>query len=120
MTIKTTFLALAAAAALVPAISAAASTPYDGGWSVRVFTEDVDCDLAEEVPIRVSNGNVRYGGWFGPHTEGQVTPEGALQVRFSYFGDVVDVAGHLSGPTGSGQWVSPTLECGGTWLAERA
>lgn len=119
MTIRKPLLALAAIATLASAWSAAASTPFDGAWEVQVFSEDTDCEIADAVPIRVADGNVRYRGWFGPSTTGQVTPDGALQVRFAYLGDVVDVAGRLQGATGVGQWVSPTLECIGTWVAAR-
>lgn len=116
---KTAIAALAALPLFATSLAAIAQTPYDGAWEVQVFTEDTDCDLADAVPIRVSDGDVRYGGWFGPSTTGRVTPEGVLQVQFAYFGDVVDVAGQLNGPTGTGHWVSPTLECDGTWVAQR-
>ncbi|MGD9740508.1 MAG: hypothetical protein AB7O56_15250 [Bauldia sp.] len=108
-------LSIAAAAAL----PASAQTPFDGGWAVQVFTEDADCQVTDAVPIRIADGNVRYGGWFGPSTTGEVNTAGALQIRISYFGDVVNVAGQLAGETGTGYWISPTLECNGTWTAVR-
>lgn len=119
MKIRKSFIALCALVATGAAIPATAQTPFDGGWSVQVFTEDEDCRLADAVPIRINDGTVRYGGWFGPSTTGEVTPAGALQVRISYFGDVVNVLGQLTEAAGTGHWVSPTLECTGTWTAER-
>ncbi|MCW5714329.1 MAG: hypothetical protein KIT43_07455 [Bauldia sp.] len=121
MTIKRTILAaVCAAPAFLPLAAAANSpTPFDGGWSVAVTSPTASCDLPDAVPIRVSGGAVRYDGWFGPRTTGEVHPNGSLAVSISYRSDIVNVSGVLSGTSGSGRWVSPTLDCGGTWVATR-
>ncbi len=122
MTFKRTLLAaVCAAPVLLPlAASANAPTPFDGGWSVAVTSATESCDLPDAVPIRVADGAVRYDGWFGPRTTGEVQPNGSLAVSISYRSDIVTVSGVLSGTSGSGRWVSPTLECGGTWVATRS
>ncbi len=122
MTIKRTILAaVCAAPAFLPlAASATAPTPFDGGWSVAVTSPSASCDLPDAVPIRVAGGAVRYDGWFGPRTTGAVEQNGALAVSISYRSDIVNVSGTLTATQGSGRWVSPTLDCAGTWVATRS
>jgi hypothetical protein len=114
----TTLLATGVLAGLVSPTRAVAL--HDGRWSIQVTGQSDKCDQDLRLAIRVNNGSVEYAGWFNVDAEGQISPNGRVNVRVAYREDVVDVRGAVSGDEATGSWTSPTLGCSGTWHGERA
>lgn len=95
-----------------------ASGEFDGDWTVQIIADSGDCQ-ARSVPLRVNGQRVSYEGWFSPSAEGIVTGAGKVNVRFQHREHVVLASGALIGAGGAGRWISPTLQCGGSWQAIR-
>jgi hypothetical protein len=95
--------------------SATANGVYDGSWSVRVIGESGSCGQTT-VPLEVVNGIVSLGG----NSAGRVMDGGKLQLKITYFSDVILASGGLRGSAGQGVWNSPTRACAGHWIAERS
>ena len=112
--------ALAAALAAVPVSLSFAAAPFDGQWSVRITAEDGKCAAGYTVPIRVSDGRVSYTGPFNAVANGKISGNGRLRVSFAHRKDVVNVQGSVKGRVGQGRWLSPTKDCGGTWVARKS
>ena len=99
--------------------AAQAQAPFDGQWSVEIVANTSACALAYAVPIQVENGNISYAGGFGAVADGKVGSDGALRVQLTASGDVVQATGALADRNGLGRWSSATLQCEGTWTAQK-
>ena len=105
-------------AALV-ATTVSAQTPFDGRRSVEIVAKARACPAAHAVPIQVEDGNVRYAGAFNVATDGKVGSDGRLSVELTHGSDVLRATGTLADRTGSGRWSTATLQCEGTWTAQK-
>jgi len=113
---RASVLTLAVTAATVSA--AAASTPYDGRWSLSITTTRGACDTYN-FPVDISNGRVSFPGL--NKASGQVSAKGAVKVFVSAAGKSAAGSGQLTPGSGSGRWSgkSGTDTCSGTWTAQR-
>src|SRR3989440_12995103 len=99
-------LAMFAGLALVSAFApepAAARTNYDGNWSVLIVTNSGPCDRGYRYGLSIRNGRVLYEGSAAVNVDGQVSPNGRVQVRVWAGSQSASGAGRLSGNYGSGE-----------------
>lgn len=115
--IRTALAGLALASLGLPA---QATPTFDGEWSVQVSPQNGHCDQGYRVPITVANGDIAYSGRFNVEAQGGVDGAGGINVELHHGGDVVAASGRLGPDYGEGQWSSPTLNCSGTWMAQRS
>jgi hypothetical protein len=110
------FIATSVAFALVSPIAtpAAASTPFDGEWSVRIASSSSECGNGQTVAIGISNGQVSSS--MVP-ASGRVADAGNISVTLASGIKKATGFGHLSGTSGSGTWRGAL--CSGTWTASR-
>jgi hypothetical protein len=119
-----------AAAALMGAVLAKAAlaaeefTPIsmkslDGIYSVNVTTRQGTCDKDYNWMILVSGGRVSSAGDTPMEASGQINSRGIVNLQFERFGQVAKVTGKVMRGAGSGTWISPTMNCSGSWRATR-
>jgi hypothetical protein len=108
------------AATLAPA-HAAARTNFDGNWSVLIVTDSGPCDRGYRYGLSIRNGRVFYEGSAAVNVDGQVSPNGFVQVRVWAGSQSANGAGRLSNNYGSGTWrgAGSSSSCAGSWTAER-
>ncbi len=99
--------------------SAARGRGNDGIYTVNIMTRQGSCDRYYQWTILVYGGRVSSAGVTPMEASGQINASGAVRLRFQSFGDVADVTGKLVKGAGSGTWISPTLNCSGSWRATR-
>jgi hypothetical protein len=119
---RVTIAAFALIAVLLAASDrAAARTPYDGNWSVSIWTDRGTCDRGYRYELRISDGRVSYRGEGAFNASGRVDGGGRVNVTVSRGEQHATGAGRLSRDRGTGSWrgKSSTGECSGTWEAER-
>jgi hypothetical protein len=92
-------------------------SPYDGTWSVAIYTLRGDCGSVR-VAVRVVGGRV-YSEDQSYGASGGVGANGVVRVAVSGFGRSAAGSGKLSGNSGSGSWRSSRGECSGSWSASR-
>jgi hypothetical protein len=111
---------LMVAATLAPA-HAAARTNFDGNWSVLIVTDSGPCDRGYRYGLSIRNGRVFYEGSAAVNVDGQVSPNGFVQVRVWAGSQSANGAGRLSNNYGSGTWrgAGSSSSCAGSWTAER-
>jgi hypothetical protein len=99
----------------------AATTTYDGSWSVLILTQNGPCDRAYRYGVRISNGYVVNEGGEAVTLRGRVSPNGAIQVSVSSSVGQAEGEGRLSRGSGNGVWQGQSSggSCAGTWQAER-
>jgi hypothetical protein len=124
---------MTAARALVPAlaglllaatlgpVAAATRTNFDGNWSVLIVTDSGPCDRGYRYGLSIRNGRVFYQGSAAVKVNGQVSPNGRVQVRVSAGSQSASGTGRLSRDYGSGTWrgAGSSSDCAGSWTAER-
>src|ERR1700755_1676003 len=105
---KTTLTSLLLAGALL-ATPAAASTTFDGQWSVQIASSNSTCTNGASVSIGISNGqvasntaSVSASGRVG--ASGRVAEAGIINVTLSSGIKRAVGFGRLSGSSGSGTW----------------
>jgi hypothetical protein len=91
--------------------------PYDGTWSVAIYTMRGDCGSVR-VAVRIVGGRV-YSEDQSYRASGGVGRNGVVRVAVSGFGRSAAGSGRLSGNSGSGSWRSSRGECSGSWSASR-
>ena len=98
---------------------AAASSPYDGRWSLSIVTERGACDTYN-FPVQIANGNVTFPGLV--RASGRVTSKGGVRVTVAAGDKSASGSGTLSLGSGSGRWTGRSGEarCSGTWTAQRS
>ena len=108
------------AATLAPS-PAAARTNFDGNWSVLIVTDSGTCDRGYRYGLSIRNGRVFYEGSAAVNVNGQVSPNGRVQVRVWAGSQRANGAGRLSSNYGSGTWrgAGSSSSCAGSWTAER-
>ncbi len=99
----------------------AASTAFDGNWSVLILTESGPCDRAYRYGVQISNGEVLNAGGEPIALAGRVAPNGTVQVIVAAGDQEARGVGRLSQVSGGGTWQGQGSRgaCAGTWQAER-
>lgn len=98
------------------ATPAAASTTFDGQWSVQIASSNSSCTNGASVSIGISNGQVA-SNTASVAASGRVADAGTISVTLSTGIKRAVGFGRLSGSSGSGTWRAAM--CSGTWTAER-
>ena len=110
---KLTWLLLAG---LLLATPAAASTSFDGQWSVQIASSSSACTNGASVSIGINNGQVA-SNTSAVTASGRVAEAGTISVTLSSGIKRAVGYGRLSGSSGSGTWRAAM--CSGTWTAQR-
>lgn len=99
----------------------AASTPYDGSWSLSVVTNRGSCAPAQ-FEIEISNGVIHYHG--PASVNGRISSGGEVQVSVSSQDNRASGSGKLSRSSGRGTWSGRSTTsgeaCAGHWSARRS
>jgi hypothetical protein len=103
-------------AGILPAMPAAASTTFDGQWSVQIASSSSTCTNGASVSIGISNGQVA-SNTTSVSASGRVADAGIISVTLSSGIKRAAGFGRLSGSSGSGTWRAAM--CSGTWTAQR-
>jgi len=113
-------LAAGIAAAAAAAVSALASTKYDGQWSVVVYTTSGQCDPSYRFSGQISNGEISYA-YGSLEVSGHVEANGAAYVRVRSAQGHGEAHGRMTASRGGGTWrgQGPDGACAGTWMATR-
>jgi hypothetical protein len=112
--------ALPAHAALVAPVHAGTGfNGPDGIYAVNTTTRQGNCDRVYNWMILVSSGRVSAAGDSPLAATGQINSRGIVNLRFERFGQVATATGRVSGGSGSGTWIAPSLQCSGSWRAIR-
>lgn len=116
--LRISVLAIACSAVAVPA--SAASTKYDGDWSVVITTSDGACQPSVRYGIQIQNGQVIAGHGVAT-VDGSVTKVGTVMVNVQAGGQWAEGSGRLGQVSGSGIWQGQGSAgmCSGTWVAQR-
>ena len=92
-------------------------SPYDGTWSVAIYTQRGDCGSVR-VAVRIVGGRV-YSADQSYQSNGAVGDNGVIRVNVASGGLSASGSGRLTHNSGAGRWRSSRGECSGTWLAVR-
>ena len=92
-------------------------SPYDGTWSVAIYTLRGDCSSIR-VAARIVGSRV-YSEDQSYQASGVVSANGAVRVSVTGAGRSASGWGRLSHNSGAGSWRSPRGECSGSWSASR-
>jgi len=111
-----------AAALLLPcnptnAASRVGGSPYDGTWSVAIYTLRGDCGSVR-VAARIVGGRV-YSEDQNYQSSGAVGANGVIRVTIAGAGRSASGSGRLTNNFGAGRWSSSRGECSGSWSASR-
>jgi hypothetical protein len=100
---------------------AAASTHFDGNWSVLIVTSSGPCDRSYRFGLSIHNGDILYNGSAPVNLKGRVSGNGGLRVQVSAGAQSANGAGRLSRDDGRGHWrgTSASDVCAGSWTAQR-
>src|SRR5262245_24389048 len=92
-------------------------SPYDGTWSVAIYTRRGDCGSVR-VAAQIVGGRV-YSKDQSYQANGAVGANGVIRVSVASGRLSASGSGRLSQSSGAGQWRSSTGECSGSWSASR-
>ena len=92
-------------------------SPFDGTWSVAIYTLRGDCGSVR-VAAQIVGGRV-YSKDQSYQANGAVGANGVLRVSVASGRLSASGSGRLSQSSGAGQWRSSTGECSGSWSASR-
>jgi hypothetical protein len=92
-------------------------SPYEGIWSVAIYTLRGDCGSVR-VAARIVGGRV-YSADQSYQANGAVGANGVIRVAVAGFGRSASGSGRLSRNSGAGRWRSSRGECSGSWSATR-
>lgn len=109
----------AQAALAAPAHARTGLNGRDGIYAVNATTRRGECDRVYNWLILVTGGRVSAAGDMPVAATGQVNSRGIVNLRFERFGQVATATGRVSGGSGSGTWIAPSLRCSGSWRATR-
>jgi hypothetical protein len=101
--------------------TAAFAGEHDGDWTVRVFTEQGNCDRTYSYQVRVSNGRIIYTSYTSVSLSGTISPQGEVMVNIRHFDEGAHGSGLLNRHTGIGDWRGAGKRgvCSGRWEAHR-
>ena len=110
---------------VITALSAnmtAASTAYDGSWSLSVVTSRGSCAPSFQFEIEISNGVIRYQG--PASVNGRVSSDGEVRVSVSSEDSRASGSGKITRRSGRGTWSGRSTTsgeaCSGHWSAQRS
>src|SRR5215470_12590839 len=92
-------------------------SPYDGTWSVAIYTLRGDCGSVR-VAAQIVGGRV-YSKDQSYQANGAVGANGAIRVSVASGRLSASGSGRLSQNSGARSWRSSRGECSGTWSASR-
>jgi hypothetical protein len=94
--------------------------PFDGLWSVTIFTRDGPCDASYRYPARIIGRRVMQAeADYSYDLTGIVTRNGGISVTVSRGGQSATGYGRLAGARGVGWWRTGGGQCSGVWSAIR-
>jgi hypothetical protein len=110
---------LALAVAVPGADLAAARTPYDGSWSLTIYTRRGECDSTYNFQVQIINGRVTHANLV--RLRGRVSPNGTVRVSVTVGDKHASGGGRLTPTSGRGSWSghSGGARCSGTWSASK-
>src|SRR5215469_12135047 len=108
---------LALACAPTNAAHRGGGSPYDGTWSVAIYTLRGDCGSVR-VAAQIVGGRV-YSKDQSYQANGGVGANGVIRVSVASGRLSASGSGRLSSNSGSGSWRSSRGECSGSWSATR-
>ncbi len=111
---------LAFAMSTVAADRAAATTAYDGWWSLTFLTQRGGCDPSYHFNVQVRNGIVSHPNLV--KFRGRVARGGAVRASVTVHDKHASGTGRMSRNAGHGRWsgYSGKARCSGNWIAQRA
>ena len=92
-------------------------SPYDGTWSVAIYTLRGDCGSVR-VAVSVVGGRV-YSADQSYQSNGAVGANGVVRVSVAGAGRSATGSGRLTHNSGAGRWRSSRGDCSGSWSAAR-
>ena len=92
---------------------------HDGIYAVNIVTQQGNCSRDYHWMIAVSGGRVSSAGDTPKEASGQINQRGIVNLAFQRSGEVATVTGTLAMGSGSGTWSSKTMQCAGSWRANR-
>ena len=97
----------------------AASTVYDGAWSLIFTTTRGACDRTYNFHVRIDNGIVSHANLV--KFRGRVSRGGAVRASVSVPGKFAAGSGRMTRTTGKGRWAGHAGKdrCSGTWAAQK-
>jgi len=115
--VRASLLALILAAAT--ADLAAASTVYDGQWSLTISTERGACDSTYHFVVDINNGVVSHPNLV--RLRGRVAKGGSVRVTVAAAGKSASGSGRMNRTSGRGHWTgySGSDRCSGSWSAQK-
>ena len=110
-----------AALAVTPKPAAAATSSFDGNWSVLIVTNSGPCDQFYRFGLFIRNGDIFYNGSTPVTLNGRVKSNGSVRVHVSSGAQKANGIGRLSLDYGRGEWrgAGSSGTCVGWWTAER-
>lgn len=109
-----------AAAPSARAMRAVRASPFDGLWSVSIYTQSGGCAPSYRYPVRI------YGGQLLPaeaspdyQIAGAVAANGSIGVTVVSHGQSATGYGRLTRNQGGGWWRTQYNDCAGVWQAMR-
>ena len=109
--------ALLLACSLTNAAHRDGGSPYDGTWSVAIYTQRGDCGSVR-VAARIVGGRV-YSKDESYQANGAVGANGVIRVSVASGRLSASGSGRLSANSVAGRWASSRGECSGSWSASR-
>jgi len=109
--------ALLLACAPTNAARRVSGSPYDGTWSVAIYTLRGECGSIR-VAVRIVGGRM-YSEDQSYQASGAVGANGVVRASVAGAGRSASGSGRLSHNSGAGSWRSSRGECSGTWSATR-
>ena len=97
--------------------NAASGSPFDGTWSVAIYTLRGDCGSVR-VAAQIVGGRV-YSKDESYQANGAVGANGVIRVSVASGRLSASGSGRLSNNSGAGRWRSSRGECSGSWSASR-
>jgi len=98
--------------------AAVGANPYDGQWSVVIYTLRGDCDRAARYSLQIAGGRVQAQNPIY-RADGEVQRSGAIRVVVTQGGRYASGSGRLAGNSGRGSWRTDNGRCSGQWTAAR-
>ena len=92
-------------------------SPFDGTWSVAIYTLRGDCGSVR-VAAQIVGGRV-YSKDESYQSNGAVSANGVIRVSVVSGRLSASGSGRLSSNSGAGSWRSSRGECSGSWSASR-
>lgn len=95
-------------------------TPFDGLWSVSIYTQSGGCAPSYRYPVRIIGGQLMPAEASPDYQiAGAVAANGTVGVTVASHGQTATGYGRMTRKMGSGWWRTQYNDCSGVWQAER-